>query len=172
MAQDIFLKLAGIADESQDSKHEDEIEVLSREWTIRQKSSMHSGSGGGAGKATVGDLCFDHRIDRASPNLLKYCLTGKHFDTATLVVRKAGGIYPERYPSNVDSIDIEIVGMAQGQGSDEKKVYESVTDAQNNSLRWLVRQLADTWNISLQEVFTHPTVSRKNLTEASTAKWH
>lgn len=80
--------------------------------------------------------------------------------------------YAERYPSNVDSIGIEIVGMSQGQGPDEKKVYESVTDAQNNSLGWLVRQLADTWNISLQEVFTHPTVSRKNLTEASTAKWH
>lgn len=72
----------------------------------------------------------------------------------------------------MDSIGIEIVGMSQGQGPDEKKVYESVTDAQNNGLRWLVRQLADTWNISLQEVFTHPTVSRKNLTEASTAKWH
>lgn len=47
--------------------------------------------GGGAGKATVSDLTFDHYLDRASSNLLKYCLTGKHIGTATLVVRKAGG---------------------------------------------------------------------------------
>jgi type VI secretion system secreted protein Hcp len=110
MAQDIFLKLAGIAGESQDSKHKDEIEVLSWEWTIRQKSSMHSGSGGGAGKATVGDLCFDHRIDRASPNLLKYCLTGKHIDTATLVVRKAGGS-PLEY-LKITMGDVIVTGVA------------------------------------------------------------
>jgi len=91
MAQDIFLKITGIAGEAQDASHTNEIEVTSWEWAIHQKSSMHSGSGGGAGKATVSDLTFDHRIDRASPNLLKFCLTGKHIDAATLVVRKAGG---------------------------------------------------------------------------------
>ncbi|MBO9649112.1 MAG: type VI secretion system tube protein Hcp [Variovorax sp.] len=91
MSQDIFLKLAGILGESQDASHKDEIEVIRWDWGISQESSMHSGSGGGAGKATVSDLSFDHYFDRASPNLLKYCLTGKHIDTATLVVRKAGG---------------------------------------------------------------------------------
>lgn len=91
MAQDIFLKLTGIAGESQGASHKDEIEVIRWDWSISQEHSMHSGSGGGAGKATVGDLSFDHYVDRSSPNLLKYCLTGKHIDTATLVVRKAGG---------------------------------------------------------------------------------
>ncbi|MEJ8813339.1 type VI secretion system tube protein Hcp [Variovorax ureilyticus] len=90
MSQDIFLKLAGISGESQDASHKDEIEILRWDWSISQQSSMHSGSGGGAGKATVSDLNFDHYVDRASPNLMKYCLTGKHIDTATLVVRKAG----------------------------------------------------------------------------------
>lgn len=91
MSQDIFLKLAGMSGESQDASHKDEIEVLDWQWQIAQQSTMHSGSGGGAGKATVSDLTFDHYVDRASPNLLKYCLTGKHIDTAILVVRKAGG---------------------------------------------------------------------------------
>ena len=57
------------------------------------------------------------------------------------------------------------------QGPDKKKVYESVTTAQNDSLKWLVKELADTLNLSLQDVFSHPTVSWKNLAEASTAKW-
>ena len=91
MAQDIFLKLAGIDGESQDAKHKGEIELTNWGWSIHQNSSMQSGSGGGSGKATVSDLTFDHRIDRATPNLLKHCLVGKHIDTATLVVRKAGG---------------------------------------------------------------------------------
>ncbi|MDM0034886.1 type VI secretion system tube protein Hcp [Variovorax sp. J22P271] len=91
MSQDIFLKVNGIAGESQDATHKDEIEVLDWEWEITQQSTMHAGSGGGAGKATVSDLTFDHYVDRASPNLLKYCLTGKHIETAILVVRKAGG---------------------------------------------------------------------------------
>lgn len=91
MAQDIFLKIDGINGESLDEKHKDEIEVLSWNWEILQDSTMHAGSGGGAGKATVKDLTFDHSIDRASPNLMKYALTGKHIDQAVLVMRKAGG---------------------------------------------------------------------------------
>jgi type VI secretion system secreted protein Hcp len=91
MAHDIFIKLSGIVGESQDASHKDEIDVLRWNWNIHQESSMHQGSGGGTSKATVGDLHFDHYLDRASPNLLKYCLTGKHLETATLVARKAGG---------------------------------------------------------------------------------
>ncbi|MFM0340890.1 Hcp family type VI secretion system effector [Paraburkholderia fungorum] len=91
MAQDIFLKIDGINGESLDDRHKDEIEVLTWDWEILQDSTMHAGSGGGAGKATVKDLTFEHSIDRASPNLMKYALTGKHIDQAVLVMRKAGG---------------------------------------------------------------------------------
>jgi type VI secretion system secreted protein Hcp len=91
MAQDIFLKINGIDGESQDAAHKNEIELSSWSWNIAQNSDMHSGSGGGSGKATVEDLVFEHYVDRASPNLMKYCLTGKHIDQAVLVARKAGG---------------------------------------------------------------------------------
>lgn len=91
MAQDIFLKINGIDGESQDASHKNEIEVKSWGWQILQQSNMHMGSGGGAGKATVEDLSFEHQVDRASPNLMKYCLTGKHIDQAVLTIRKAGG---------------------------------------------------------------------------------
>ena len=72
---------------------------------------------------------------------------------------------PARYPANVDSIGIEIVGKAV------KDVYETVNEAQNASLVWLVAELSSTLNVPMTEVFHHPTVSRNNLTEASTAKW-
>ncbi|MET3109126.1 type VI secretion system secreted protein Hcp [Oxalobacteraceae bacterium GrIS 2.11] len=91
MAQDIFLKISGIDGESMDSDHKSEIEVLSWKWQVMQESNMHTGSGGGSGKATVKDLTFIHNVDRSSPNLMKFCMTGKHIPEAKLVVRKSGG---------------------------------------------------------------------------------
>src|SRR5689334_6869301 len=84
MSQDIFLKINGIEGESHDSDHKNEIEVLSFNWHVHQESTMHAGSGGGAGKATVEDFEFVHHVDRSSPNLMKYCLTGKHVQEARL----------------------------------------------------------------------------------------
>jgi len=91
MTLDIFLKLTGIDGESMDVSHPNEIEVLTWDWSVSQSSDMHTGSGGGAGKCAVDDLTFEHYIDRATPNLVQYCLTGKHIDNAVLVMRKAGG---------------------------------------------------------------------------------
>lgn len=94
---------------------------------------------------------------------------------------------PGRYPSNQDSIGIEIVGQAAlppgksypANSTDDQKrvfldnngVYESVTAAQNLSLKWLVNELIQSLKIPDKEVHRHPDVSQKNPTEASTAKW-
>ncbi len=88
---DIFVKIDGIDGKSQDAVHKGPIEALSYRWKMSQGASMHAGSGGGAGKAGVDDLQFTHAIDRASPNLMKYCLTGKHIPKVVFTVRKAGG---------------------------------------------------------------------------------
>lgn len=91
MAQDIFIRFTSIEGESQDFAHKGEIDVLRWTWAARQPSNMHSGSGGGAGKSTIGDLYFDHFIDKSSPSLLQYSLSGKPIPEAVLTVRKAGG---------------------------------------------------------------------------------
>ncbi|UGS89533.1 type VI secretion system tube protein Hcp [Ralstonia wenshanensis] len=117
MAQDIFLKINGIDGESQDASHKNEVEVLNWSWKIEQLSTMHSGSGGGAGKATVSDLTFEHHIDRASPNLMKYCLTGKHIDQATLVVREAGGNPLEFL--KITMSDVIVTQVAPGGSTDD-----------------------------------------------------
>ncbi|MFK0380195.1 Hcp family type VI secretion system effector [Pandoraea sp. NPDC090278] len=119
MAQDIFLKINGIDGESHDNSHKNEIEVLNWGWAISQQSSMHSGSGGGAGKATVSDLSFEHYIDRASPNLMKYCLTGKHIDQAVLVMRKAGGNPLEYEKITMTDVIVTMVGP-RGSASAER----------------------------------------------------
>jgi len=90
MAADIFAKIGDIKGESLDSKHKDEVEVLSWSWGVSQSGSTDHGGGGGEGKANFNDFNFTHRIDKASPSLLKACATGNHIKEATITVRKAG----------------------------------------------------------------------------------
>ncbi|MBF6988527.1 Hcp family type VI secretion system effector [Cupriavidus sp. IK-TO18] len=125
MAQDTFLMINGIDGESQDSSHKNEIELLAWDWTIEQQSTMHAGSGGGAGKATVSDLSFEHYIDRASPNLMKYCLTGKHINEAVLVVRKAGGNPLEYLKLTMTDVIVTKVSP-RGSVDDEVRMREQV----------------------------------------------
>ena len=90
MAVDMFLKIDDIEGESVDDVHAGEIDVLSWSWGMSQSGSTHTGPGGGAGKVNVQDLSFTHYIDKSSANLMMLCCNGKHFEEATLVVRKAG----------------------------------------------------------------------------------
>jgi N-acetyl-anhydromuramyl-L-alanine amidase AmpD len=81
---------------------------------------------------------------------------------------------PQRYPSNEDSLGIEIVGAVvagKGQNPAELGVYETVNAQQNASLQWLVAELTSTFEIPMTEIFRHPVVSRKNPTEAGSAVW-
>lgn len=90
MSSDMFLKIDGIKGESQDDKCKDQIEILSFSWGASQQSSMGAGGGGGTGKASVNELSVTHMVDKASPNLLLYLMSGKHIKEAVLTVRKAG----------------------------------------------------------------------------------
>jgi len=90
MASDIFAKIGDIKGESLDSKHKDEIEVLSWSWGVQQSGSMAYGGGGGEGKASFNDFNFTHHVDKATAVLMKACATGEHIKEATITVRKAG----------------------------------------------------------------------------------
>jgi type VI secretion system secreted protein Hcp len=90
MASSIFAKIGSIKGESLDSKHKDEVEVLSWSWGVAQSGSLAHGGGGGEGKASFNDFNFTHHVDKASPVLLKACATGEHIKEATITVRKAG----------------------------------------------------------------------------------
>jgi len=90
MASSIFAKIGDIKGESLDSKHKDEVEVLSWSWGVANAAPIRGGGGAGAGKATFHDFSFTHHVDKASPVLMKACATGQHIKEATITVRKAG----------------------------------------------------------------------------------
>ena len=79
--------------------------------------------------------------------------------------------WPDRYPLNMDSIGIEIVGVSTKISGRDEKVYEAVNEKQNDSLEWLIRELTDTLSVAKGEIYRHPDIARKNTTEASTARW-
>ena len=70
MAASIFAKIGDIKGESLDSKHKDEVEVLSWSWGVTNSGAIRAGSGGGTGKATFNDFNFTHHVDKASPVLM------------------------------------------------------------------------------------------------------
>ena len=91
MAQaDYFLKIDGIPGESKDSKHKDEIELVSFSWGV---SNVHGYAGGAAGASSrpdFQDFHFTRPVDKASPQLFLACASGKHIKEANLSVRRAG----------------------------------------------------------------------------------
>jgi type VI secretion system secreted protein Hcp len=91
MAVDMFLKIAGIPGESQDSKHKEEIQIHSFSWALSQSGSASTGGGAGAGKSDFQDFSFAMPVSKASPKLFLACASGQHLSDATLTVRKAGG---------------------------------------------------------------------------------
>jgi len=125
MAMDQFLKVDDIKGEAVDDSHPDEIQVLAWSWGMSQSGTTHSGPGGGAGKVNVQDLSFTHYLDKASPNLMKMCCSGKHFEEATLVVRKAGGAALE-YLKIVMKHGI-ISSISTGGSGGEDRLTENVT---------------------------------------------
>ena len=125
MAVDMFIKLDDIKGESMDSKHKDEVQVLSWSWGMTQSGTTHGGPGGGAGKVNVQDLSFTKYVDTATPNLIKFCSSGKHFKEANLTVRKAGD-KPLEY-LKIKLSEILISSISTGGSGGEDRLTENVT---------------------------------------------
>lgn len=76
MAVDMFIKVGNIKGESLDKAHKEEIDVLAWSWGLSQSGTMHMGTGGGAGKASVQDLTFTKHVDKATTTIMLVCAKG------------------------------------------------------------------------------------------------
>lgn len=125
MAQDIYLDVDGIEGESTDSEYNGVINVLAFSWGVSQSGTTHMGTGGGAGKCDVQDLSVSKYIDKATPNLVLGTMTGKHYPTATLYVRKAGEV-PLTYLTIIME-SVIITSVSTGGSGGEDRLTENVT---------------------------------------------
>ena len=125
MAVDMFLKIEGIKGESADDKHKDEIDVLAWSWGASQSGTMHTGGGGGAGKANFQDVSVTKWVDKSSHALLKAVSVGQHIKSALLTVRKAGE-KPLEY-IKLTLKDCLISSVSTGGSGGEDRLTENIT---------------------------------------------
>lgn len=115
---DYFLKIEGIEGESTDTKHTNEIELLSFSFGASNSASFSSGGGGGSGKVTMQDFHFTMMVNKASPKLFLACSNGQHIPTATLVSRKAGKDQQEFLTWKFSDILVSSFSTGGSHGSD------------------------------------------------------
>ena len=98
MAVDMFLELEGVDGEAKDDTHKDNIDIMAWSWGISQSGTFQTGGGGGSGKASFQDISISKYVDKSSPVLARYCSTGKHFQSGSIIVRKACLLYTSPSP--------------------------------------------------------------------------
>jgi type VI secretion system secreted protein Hcp len=126
MAVDMFLKMSNnIKGESKDSAHKEEIDILAWSWGVSNSGTLHTGSGGGSGKANFQDISFTKWVDNASTGLLTACAKGTHLDSAILVVRKAGDKPLEYIIIKLEKVMVTAVSTGGSGGED--RLTENVT---------------------------------------------
>jgi type VI secretion system secreted protein Hcp len=91
MAVDFFLKVDGADGESTQTGHTKEIKIHSFSWGASQHTSVSGSGGSGAGKASLSDISVMKDLDKASSEMFKMLLTGKHIATAVLTAQKSTG---------------------------------------------------------------------------------
>jgi type VI secretion system secreted protein Hcp len=92
---------------------------------MSQSGTMHTATGGGAGKVNVQDLSFTKWFDKASPKLQSACCDGTHYDKATLTVRKAGGKHEEYLKITME--ELIVTSVSTGGSGGEDRLTENVS---------------------------------------------
>ena len=124
-AVDIFLKIQGVEGESQDSAHANEIDVLAWAWGMSQSGTMHLGGGGGAGLPNFQDLSITKYVDKSTPKLMTAIGAGNHYNSAELVVRKAGASALEYY--TLTMTDVLVTSLTTGGSGGEDRLTENIS---------------------------------------------
>jgi type VI secretion system secreted protein Hcp len=116
-----FVKIDGIAGESDDPQHFGEVDVKSFAIDAKNTPST-SGGGGGAGKVAFGNARFAKLYDASSPKLLLRTATGQHIPTVTFTFRKPDA--PRTFLT-YKLTDVTVVDYEQG-GDKDRATLEHV----------------------------------------------
>ena len=83
-ASDVFLELSGIPGESVAQGHANEIELLSWNWGLNQRT-------GESNRVRLSDLSVTKYVDRATPALMRHCSSGQIITNGLLTARRVLG---------------------------------------------------------------------------------
>jgi type VI secretion system secreted protein Hcp len=93
--QEMFAELSSTPGSSTDSKHSKWMDISSCGFAVSQSTSAHTGGGSGVGRANFEEFYIMKFVDRATPNLMKHCASGKHLDQLVVSICKVGGSQQE-----------------------------------------------------------------------------
>lgn len=124
MPADIFLKLAGIAGESQDAKHKGEIDVLAWSWGLSAGQGAQAGSGAGAVRPTFQEMSIQKLTDLASPLLVAATVKSENISDATLTVRNASKT-PQDYLV-INMKNVMVTSMTFQESKEEDRPQENI----------------------------------------------
>lgn len=124
-AADVFLKLGDILGESQEAKHENEIEILSYTQTFSNSAKIAKGVTTGPGKVVCGAVTLVKNIDRSSSEFVRLVVTGAHVPEGVLTFRKPGAPPLEYY--RVTMNDVIVTAVDQVDNADPAAIIEKVT---------------------------------------------
>ena len=88
MAYDAFLKLDGIAGESQKANHIGEIDIMSFSWGSSNATSVGTGTGASTGKVSISDFSIMKSTDSASPNLFQKSCDGTVIGSGVVTLQR------------------------------------------------------------------------------------
>lgn len=118
-AVDMFLKVDGVKGESKDEKARNSIDVLAWSW------GSSSVSNGKNVSCSIQDISLTKYVDSATPVLLMGQINGAIYDTAELIVRKAGDT-PLEY-INITFNNVRVSSLSTGGSGGEDRLTENVT---------------------------------------------
>jgi type VI secretion system Hcp family effector len=98
-----FLKINGVDGESQDAKHQDQIDVLSFGWG-GDATAVTLGGGGGAGKTQFHEMHFVSQVSKASPKIMDLMAKGLHVTEAKFTAVKSGKDQSEFFTIDLDDL--------------------------------------------------------------------
>ena len=127
MKPSMFIKIDGIAGESEDDNHTAWIDILSWSWGMSQSASAHIGGGGSNAQASVQDVSFVKFVDKSTPAIMHCCLVGKHIAKAEMHCTKAsGGAKPVDYIV-IKMNDVIVSSCSTGGSGVESRLTENVS---------------------------------------------
>ena len=121
MAYDAFLKFEGLAAD----QSENGIQLISFHWGVNDGDPAGAVRGGGRPQPL--DLAVVKQVDATSPALMLACVTGKHFDKATLLLQPFAqdpGTTGFEYRVVLSDVLVESVDIQGNEGGEEKPVEQ------------------------------------------------
>jgi len=124
-ALDYFLKIDSIQGDSGDSKHKNEIDVLSWSWGVSNAGSSTGGGGGGASRPLFAPFTWEQGLDQSFVPLFLGVANGTHFKDALLTVRRPGKDQQEFFKMSFR--DVQIVSLKSQAFDDAIQVDAALT---------------------------------------------